>query len=257
MAMRKTVCLAAVAAAVGLATVCTAQAGDQAELRALIDKAIKATGGEEKLAKYKGETFKAKGKFYGMGEGIEYTGEWSIQLPKQMRVQIDLDVNGMKIGVVRVSNGKKLWMQIMGETKEVTDKAELLEDREARHEYWVATLLPLKGKGYQLAALGEVQVAGKPAVGVKVSHKGYRDVSLYFDKAKGLLVKIDSVVKDVMGGGDQELSQETLYSNYKTVSGVQRPWRVVINRDGKRFIDAEVTEMELRETIDDSVFGEP
>jgi hypothetical protein len=256
MAMRTTVGLAAVAAALGLAAG-AARAGDQAELRALIDKAIQAAGGEEKLAKYAGVTFKAKGKFYGQGEGIDYTGEWAMQLPRQERVRIDAEANGMTFTFILVVNGSKMWKQLGGKTEEVKDKAELTEQKEALYANWLAHLVPLKGKEFKLAPLGEVKVDGKPAVGIKVSHKGHRDVSLFFDKAKGLLVKSETVVKDVMGGGDQELTQETFYSNYKAVSGVQQPWRVIIKRDGKRYIESEVTEMELKEKLDDAVFAEP
>ena len=60
--MRKCVCVAVVLA---VATAGAARADDQADLRKVIDKAIKASGGEEKLAKFKAETFKMKGKFYG------------------------------------------------------------------------------------------------------------------------------------------------------------------------------------------------
>jgi hypothetical protein len=38
---------------------------------------------------------------------------------------------------------------------------------------------------------------------------------------------------------------------------VQRAWKVVINRDGKRYVDGEVTEIELHEKLDDAVFGKP
>ena len=39
----------------------------------MIEKAIKAMGGEENLAKGKAFTFTMKGKLYGMGDGIDYT----------------------------------------------------------------------------------------------------------------------------------------------------------------------------------------
>src|SRR5262249_9165742 len=81
--MRTCVCLAV---ALAVAAAGAARADDQADLRKVIDKAIKAMGGEEKLAKYKAETFKMKGKFYGMGEGIDYTGQWQVQAPDKIRI---------------------------------------------------------------------------------------------------------------------------------------------------------------------------
>src|SRR5437763_454627 len=136
--MRRFVCLAA---AVVLAAAGAARADDQADLQKVIDKAIKAAGGRENLAKYKGETFKMKGKFYGMGEGIDYTGDIAVQVPDKARTQIDGEINGAKVTFfIRVSDGKKVWVKkINEETKEVTDKDELAEIKEGVHAERVAS----------------------------------------------------------------------------------------------------------------------
>jgi hypothetical protein len=84
--MRKTLYWTAVVLA--LAAVGAARADDQAATRAIIEKAIQARGGEEKLAPMKAVTFKSKGKFYGMGDGTDYTGEWAIRPPDKVRFQI-------------------------------------------------------------------------------------------------------------------------------------------------------------------------
>jgi hypothetical protein len=252
--MQRLVCLTA---ALVLMTSGTAFADDKADVKAVIAKAIKAAGGEEKLAKFTGETFKGKGKYYGMGEGIDYTGEWAVQLPDKARVKIDTTAGNMKFTFVRVVNGDKVWRKLGEEKAQLLDnKEEIAEAREELHAEWVATLIPLKNKGFQLAPLGEIKVDGKPAVGVRVSNKGRRDVNLYFDKDKGLLVKSETLIKDHDAGG-KEMTQEVLYSNYKEVNGVKRPMQVVINRDGKKYIESEMTEVEPKEKIDDAVFGQP
>jgi hypothetical protein len=249
--MRRIVCLAASLMLVGGA----ARADEQADARGIIDKAIKAAGGEENLAKYKAETFKGKGKYYGMGAGMDYTGDWAVQHPDKIRMQIEVAVGDMNFTFVRVVNGDKVWRKTGDNTEEVDDKDQINEAKEAGYVGSVTDLVPLKDKGFQFAALGESEVDGAKAVGIKVSHKGHRDVELYFDKAKGLLVKSATTVKDDMTG--QEARQEVFVSNYKEVSGVQRPMKIVINRDGKSFVDVEVTEMQLHEKLDDAVFGKP
>jgi len=245
------VCLAV---ALILTTAAAACADEQADLKALIDKAIKAGGGEANLAKFKSNVFKGKGTFYGIGNGIEFTGEWAMQLPEKMRVQIETG-GDMKFTFIQVVNGDKFWKKLADMTQEVTDKDEIAEMKEANYAGWVVTLLPLKDKGFQLAPLGEVKVNDRQAIGVRVSHKGHRDVSLYFDKDNGLLVKSETVVKDMMSG--QEVTQESLYSDYKEVSGTKRPMKILINRDGKKYIESEVTEIEPKEKLDDAVFGKP
>ena len=139
--------------------------------RTIIDKAIKAAGGEEKLAKYKAVTWKEKGIYYGMGDGIPYTGSYSVQWPNQFRMVID---NVMTI----VLNGDQGWItQSNSETKEMT-REQLAEHKEANYTGSVARLLPLKDEAFVLTPLAEIKVGDRPAVGVKVSSKGHRDVSL-------------------------------------------------------------------------------
>jgi outer membrane lipoprotein-sorting protein len=249
--MRTFTCLAV---ALALTTSGLGRAEEKADPKDLIAKAIKATGGEENLAKFKVHTFKDKGKFYGMGTGVDYTGEFAIQHPDKMRMKSE-GTGDAKFTFLQVVNGEKVWTKI-NDMKLPVDKDQAAEAQEAMYVGSVATLLPLKDKSYQLAPLGEVKVGGKPAVGVRVSHKGHRDVNLFFDKDKGLLVKTETVVKDPMMG-NKELTQETLYSDYKAVKGTQMPRKVLINRDGKKFIESEVTEIDLLEKIDDSTFGEP
>src|SRR6266849_10575542 len=146
--MRRILCLTA--AALALTAASTARADDKAETRAVIDKAIQATGGEEKLAKAKLVHFKGKGKFYGMGEGIDYTGEWNIQPPDKFRVQINFEVNAMKITFTMVFDGKKGWRKINDDTMEFNED-ELAEAKEDQHAGRVEMLLPLiKDKCFEL-----------------------------------------------------------------------------------------------------------
>jgi outer membrane lipoprotein-sorting protein len=251
--MRKLLCLAVVA----LAATGAARADEQADLQKVIDRAIQATGGREKIDKFKAVTFKMKGKFYGMGEGIDYTGEVAVQVPDKTRTQVDGEVNGAKVTFfVRVTDGKKMWQKTFNEETKELNKEEQAEAREEMHAQRVASLVPLQDKDYQLAALGEAKVDGKPAVGVRVSHKGYRDVNLFFDKDSGLLVKTERSVKDLMAG-DKEQTQEEVLSDFKEVQGVKHATKLVINRDGKKYVEAELSDVELKEKLDDSIFAKP
>jgi outer membrane lipoprotein-sorting protein len=249
--MRRLVCLAVALAVVAAGA---ARAEEKSDSKAVIEKAIKAVGGEEKLAKVKAHTFKGKGKFYGGGgDGTDYTGEWSVQKPDKMRVE----VKAGDFTFVQVVNGDKVWRKLGDNTQEVDDKDQIKEAKENMYAEGVASLLPLvKEKGFEFSALGEVKVGGKPAVGVLVKSKGHRDVNLFFDKDSGLLVKSETVVKDEMAGG-KEQTQETLYSDYKEFGGVKHPTKILIKRDGEKYVDAEMSDYEAKEKIDDKVFDKP
>jgi hypothetical protein len=227
-----------------------------ADVRALIDKGVKARGGEANLAKFPANTWKGKGKFYGMGaDGIEFSGEWSSVAPLRARGEIDFEVNGMKVRFVRVLNGDMGWSKA-GDEVEAMDADTLAEEKADTYATWVTSLLPLlKDKAFQLAPLGESKVGDRTAVGVKVSRKDHRDVSLFFDKENGLLLKSEFRRKDVMGGN--EFTQENLFKDYKETEGIQRARKVTINRDGRRFIELEVVEFKPLEKLDESLFGKP
>jgi outer membrane lipoprotein-sorting protein len=252
--MRRILCLTA--AALALTAASTARADDKADTRAVIDKAIQATGGAEKLAKIKAVHFKGKGKFYGMGEGIDYTGEWNIQPPEKFRVQINFEINAMKITFVMVFDGKKGWRKINEDTMELNED-EVAEGKEDQYAGQVDMLIPLiKDKGFELSPLGESKVEDKAAVGIRVAHKGHRDINLFFDKKTGLLLKSERTIKDQQMGGKERM-QESLHSDYKDIGGIQHPMKVLIKRDGEKYVEGEATDFETKDQTDDSVFVKP
>src|SRR5262245_5804280 len=83
------------------------RADEQADLKALLDKAIKAHGGEEKLTKYQASTSKIKGKVHVMGMDLDVAGEVSVQLPDRMRVEMGVEIMGMKFTTVQIISSDK------------------------------------------------------------------------------------------------------------------------------------------------------
>jgi hypothetical protein len=229
-------------------------AADQKALKDLVDKAIKAQGGAEKLKKFKATTFKMKGKFYGMGDGIEYTGEVAGMYPDKSKSVINVDV-GQKFTVTQVLNGDKLWVSANGMVTE-GDKDALAEAKEVMYAQYVKSLFVLKDKKYKLEPLGESKVNDIEVIGIRVSSKDHRDVNLYINKKNSLLVKSETQVKDQMAGG-KEVNQETFYEDYKDVDGMPAPHKILIHHDGKIYVDAVISEIKSTESLDDSLFGKP
>ena len=125
---------------------------DDKETQAVIDKAIKARGGADKLAKFKAAAWKGKGKFYGLGDAIDYTGEWAIVPPAKSRNTLDLDFGGMKIQRVGVFNGDKGWIKLNDMLQDM-DKDQLAEARDQNYVGFVTSLVPLKDKKILLGVL--------------------------------------------------------------------------------------------------------
>jgi hypothetical protein len=230
------------------------RADDASEARKIIDKAIKATGDEAKLAKWKAATWKTKGTFHGLGAPVPYAGEWAMQLPDKSKIVMELDAMGQKLTFTMVYDGGKGWIKV-NDMKMDMDKERLDEQREALNSMQVTKLVPLKGQDYKLSLLGETKVDDRPAVGVKTARTGYRDVNLYFDKGTGLLAKSEMRVKDDQQG--QEVTQETLYGGYKDIDGVKVPTRITLKRDGKLYVEGENSDWKPADKLDDKMFAEP
>ncbi len=227
----------------------TARAQDN-DVNALLDRAVQAMGGVEKIEKYKAGRVKAKGKIDILGGTFDLTQEAVYQYPDKLRSNVDMDIMGQKISVVVLYNGQKGMLQVNGQKMDNDMITEMM--REAAYQAQVFRLLPLRDrKAFEISTLGEIQVGGKPAVGIRVAHKGHQDVNLYFDKKSALIVKMEYRTKDEMG---QEVTEEKIVTEYQTVEGMPTAKKLEINRNGKHYLDAEVIEVKHLERVDDSEF---
>src|SRR4051794_37699102 len=138
--MRRTLSLCAACLALLLVTV-SARADDQAEARKLIEQAVKAHGGAEALAKQKAGTTTIKGKFYGLGDGIDYTGTVSYQAPDKLRVEITSEVMNQKFTSLQTFNKDKGWVSLNDNVTEM-DKDMVAEAQENFHAEAVRRLTP-------------------------------------------------------------------------------------------------------------------
>jgi hypothetical protein len=228
-------------------------ASAQDEARAILDKAIKAHGGADKLNKAKGQTAKAKGKMELLG-GLEFTQESAIQYPDKMREVIHLTVNGMNIDVTTVYNGKEGWINTMGQTMPL-EGAILEAVKDAMDTMALSRLAFAGSKDLRLSLLGESKVNDKPVIGVKVSREGHKDVNMYFDKGTGLLTKFEHRVKDAQSG--QEVAEERIIPEYQDVDGMKVAKKVMVNRDDKKYMEADILEVKLSDKLDSSLFEKP
>jgi hypothetical protein len=232
-----------------------ARADDQADLKAQLEKSIKAHGGAEALNKFGAGASKMQGKYYGMGEGIAFDGTVHAQGDDRFRMELQMDVMGQKITFLQVYNAGKGWVAINGMTREM-NKEELEAMREQRRNERLSRLTPLLAQGVKLSPLGEAKVDGKPVIAIRAEQQGFRDVSLFFDKTTGLLLKTETRGRDP-AMGDNEFTAETFFSDYRKVEGVMMAHKIKLLRDGKLFVEGETTDVKLAEKLDDNLFVKP
>jgi hypothetical protein len=224
------------------------RADDQKDARAIIDKAIKVSGGEKRLSQVKAETWEEKGTYYGMGDGLPYIGKYAAQWPDKFRMEI-------KDVFTIVLNGDKGWVSSFGNVEQMS-KEQLAEQMATQYVGNVSRLITLGDKKFTLATLKDTKVGDAVAVGVKVSSKDHPDVKLFFDKESGLLIKSENMGKSEEFG-DKEILQETSFANYKDFNGMKVATKLVMHYDGKKYIEAEVTKHKELDKLEASLFEAP
>jgi hypothetical protein len=225
------------------------------EPKVLVEKAIKAYGGEEKLAGIKAIQVKSKGTIDILGMSLEFTSNGVQQLSGQLKSEIQMEIMGNQITVVQICDGKKGWLKVADNVMEL--EGDLLKEMQDQvRSTRINTLVPLlKDKSYTLAPIGEVKVNGKPALGIKVSVKDHKDIDLYFDKESGMVVKLSRQALDT--STMKEVMQEVIFSDFKTTDGYKHPTKMTMNHDGRKLLDLEITEYKIVEPVKDSEFGKP
>ena len=176
-------------------------------------------------------------------------------MPDKVRTDINFEAGGMKFAVVNLLNGDKGWVSLNGKTDDMPKEA-VDEGKEELYADGVARLYMLTDKEFKLSPLGDSKVGDKEAIGVKVSRKDHRDVNLYFDKKTTLLLKVEHQIKDFQMGGKEQL-QENIYDDYKDVDGIQVAMKLLIKRDGKNYLDAEMSDVKFFDKLDDKTFDKP
>jgi hypothetical protein len=246
----------ALLAAAGCLLLAGGRAGAEDETRAIIDKAVKAHGGLEKIRKFKGSAtqMRGKGTVHELG-GFDITLEGYSQDGNSKEV-VEGEVAGQKFTQTVLLDRKQIHLFINGKEYKLDEKRMAALAREHAHQEAVIDLVfAAKKTGYQLSPLGEVKVNDKPAVGVRVSSEGYQDINLFFDKASGLLVKTEARTTDIQSG--EEKTEEKLLSDYKETEGVQRPGKVVVLRDGKKLLTLQIDEVKVVDKFDKDFFTKP
>jgi hypothetical protein len=227
---------------------------DEVDPKAVLDKGIKALGGEEKLGKSGCYTVKAKGTITFNGNDNQIKTQATVQGLDHYRSEFEGEFNGDSIKGVTVVNGDKGWRKFGDNMMELEGDGIANEKRSIYLAVLPTTLVPLKGKDFKLEAAGEEKVDDKSDVAIKVTGPDGKDFKLFFDKESGLPVKL---VARVIGFGGDEFTQETTYTNYKEFDGAKKATKLSSKRDGEKFIEQEVTDFKLIDKVPADTFSEP
>jgi hypothetical protein len=241
------------AVAVGAVLLLAGAARAQEAPRALIERAIQAHGGRARLEKARADHVVLKGKLLVGVSQVPFASATTVQLPGQYRSVVRVQAAGKNHTVVHLLDGDKAAVHVDGREQPAAAHREQL--RQALALDRAMRLVPLlTDPQYQLHALPETTVEGRPALGVRVVVGGQREVRLYFDRSTALLVKTEHWLD---GPNGTRARHEGLYSDHRDVGGYLRAGKVKALRDGAVVLEAELVEAKVFDRIEPSYFSKP
>jgi hypothetical protein len=237
---------------VGLTANVRADDADQA--RAVVEDAIRAQGGMDRLARAASMTRAFKGDIASFTTGVPCSGEISYQLPDQCRWSFIVESSGQKGTLQHAIVRDKGWRASNGGAPKDLTQQEIDEYRQRAYTMWLFTLAPLtQERTFTLAPVPPTTVAGNAAVGVKVTAKDRPEVKLYFDKGTHLLVKAEWKGKYLNIDGLHEF----YFSDHKEFDGVKLPTHQLENFEGKKTAEWNFTTNKFIEKFEEGTFTRP
>jgi zinc protease len=207
----------------------------------------KAAGGDA-LTSVKGLAMNESGSMFNQGNEAPIKVSWLVSYPDRSHGQVDFQ--GQTI--MQVCDGKSAWLQF---PDKVVDASRFLAEFERGIAMfgggWGAYQRVLDDK---LAGrfIGEEEIDGKKAEGVQLEAP-FNSVKLYFDPNTHLLVAAHYQSEGQHGMVDNDQR----WGDYRTVEGKQFAYTTTIYRDGAKFLESHIEEVNLNPKIDESLFTKP
>jgi hypothetical protein len=130
---------------------------------------------------------------------------------------------------------------------------ELEDFQNELHYQWVATLRPLAIGDFGLRPLPETKFRDRAMLGIRVTRKDRRPVSLWFDKETNMLARMYSNAREA----GIDFHRETYYSKHQPFEDVKLPTHVEEYRNGAMFIEWTSIEYKFIEVLDEALFRRP
>lgn len=225
------------------------------EAKDIVKKAIEAHGGAENLKKYLGTRAESKGSLTFMGMDFEFTTQSVSQYPDKQKSVIQIDFMGNSLNITQSINGDQVRFSVNNMAQDVPDEQKQELKRGILMQK-VMNLTPLlEEKDFELKVIPGVKVNDRETVGIAVTGQERPEIKLYFDKETYLIAKVERKALDPSMAG-VEVLQETILADYKDFNGVKKPMKTIIYQDGKKFMEAVNTKLEVVEKIDDKEFSD-
>jgi hypothetical protein len=235
----------------GLCLTSSGRADDQDEPKVIVDKAIRAAGGKDQLSRINAFSAKVKMTFEEQKSVARYTADVLVQGLDQIRIVMEFgDKSKVETTVI---NGDKGSMK--AETELFVMPEKMVNEYKNRLYGLRLTymLTPLLEKDVGLAALAEIRVNDRPAVGIIVTKKDRPDIKLYFDKTTNLPTQLEFEI-NALGG---KKTVVCIFRDYEEFNGIKHFTKVTSRTGNELTVEADFAEVKLLEKLDAKRFALP
>ncbi len=174
--------------------------------------------------------------------------KWEVSYPD--RSHGDVSYGGQS--VVQICNGKSAWVQMGGQTREVTPMIGEFERGISLFGGGWGLYQQILGGKTEGQFIGEEEIDGKKTLGVAVQ-ASFGSIKLYFDPDTHLL----TAARYQSSGRQGAVDSEQHWSDYRAVEGHPFAFATVIFRGGAKFAESTMQDVTLNPKLDDSVFSKP
>jgi hypothetical protein len=234
------------AAFIVVLTVSGSVRGDEQAAKVILDKAIKALGGEERLSKIKAFTLKGKGTVVLDDKYIPFSFQMTAKGIEQYRWTYEGEAGGEKFAGATVIDGAKGWRKLNDDIQKLEGES---LDNEKRSAYLEVVPI-LKGEGFKLDLAAEE----KATTGLKATGPDGKDFTIRFDKESGLPISLSGKVVDADG---KEFTQHTTFEVYREFEGIKVATKSSSKKDGARYIEVDGMEFKFLDKVEPDAFAEP
>lgn len=211
--------------------------------RAILAAAQKAAGGLERLRAIKDISIVISGKVTTPQGELSITSRDVLVLPNVLRSEQTLPFGTM----VSFYDGTGGWVQTPQGVRDLPDALKTA----LRNQVLRNTLKLLRGEGDFTAQFEKREKVGEAEADVLLFSKDGETVRLFVDSA-GTLLKKAYRGQSPMGG---MADFEEIYSDYREVSGIRMPFRIEVNQNGTRFLEATISEVKFNTGVDPAELG--
>ena len=221
----------------------------------LLAKAIEARGGSVALTKLHRMREQQKGTMRISGKDIAFEVETLIQLPQQIKMVHTLHAGNQQEQYWCIVNGEEGWEKLQKQPPQPLSQLNLSARLDDLFITRMIHLVDIKAPECTIHAIPAKRVDGQMCVGIKVNATKRPDLFIYFDPSTFLPVKYECQLRDPNFG--KLIQQEIFVREFREIQGVKYPHQTIIYHDGNRFIESQISKVELLEKIDEKEFMKP